>query len=76
MSDPRDTTDAEGLPADETETEPSPTPTEADTDPVDVERAERRIDSDSGLSPAIEQQGGAALANIGKPRAADRLFRD
>lgn len=37
---------------------------------------EREIDSDSGLSPAIEQQGGAALANIGKRRASDSLFRD
>ena len=37
---------------------------------------ERKVDSDPGLSPAIEQQGGAALANIGKRRAADSLFRD
>lgn len=46
---------------------------------VDHEKAretERRVDSDSGLSPAIEQQGGAALANIGKRRASDSLFRD
>ena len=76
MSDPRTPTDPVGLPDDETETDPSPTPTDADTDPAEAEEAERQIDSDSGLSPAIEQQGGAALANIGKPRAADRLFRD
>lgn len=76
MSDPRESEDAARLPDDEAETGPSLTPTDADTDPADVEQAERRIDSDSGLSPAIEQQGGAALANIGQRRGADRLFRD
>ena len=76
MPDPRDPHDGERLPDDEAETGPSLTPTDADTDPANVERAERRIDSDSGLSPAVEQQGGAALANIGSRRGADRLFRD
>lgn len=76
MSDPRESNDIEGLPDSESETGPSLTPTDANTDPAEVERAERRIDSDSGLSPVIEQQGGAALANIGRRRGAERLFRD
>ncbi len=64
-----------GLPQDEREIGASLTPTEAKTDPAEAEEEERKIEFDSGLSPAVEQQGGAALANIGKRRASD-LFRD
>lgn len=66
-------TDA-GLPDDETEARPSPTPTKAKTDAAGREAEARRIDSDAGLSPAVEQ-GGASIANIGS-RADDRLFKD
>lgn len=53
-----------------------PATPETSADHEKAREAERKVDSDSGLSPAIEQQGGAALANIGKRRAADNLFRD
>jgi hypothetical protein len=33
----------------------------------------RKIEHDSGLSGAVQQQGGAALANIGKKRPIDQL---
>jgi hypothetical protein len=65
----------DGLPNDETETEGSLTPTDAKTDPAAAAEEERKIDSDAGLSPVVEQQGGAAIANIGKRRGSD-LFRE
>lgn len=68
-------TPPEGLPADETEAPPSPNPTDARTDPAEAEREARRIDADTGLSPASEQPGAAAITGVGS-RAADRLFRD
>ncbi|WP_309643760.1 hypothetical protein [Phenylobacterium sp.] len=65
---------AEAVPKDQTETRPSLTPTDASTDPAAAAEEERRIDSDAGLSGAV-QQGGAAIANIGKPRGSE-LFRE
>ena len=70
-----DTQHPDGLPQTAREVETSLTPTDATTDPAEVEDEERRIDADSALSPAVEQQGGAALANIGKRRGSE-LFRD
>ena len=65
----------DGLAPHEREVETSLTPTDATTDPAAAQEEERRIDADSALSPAVEQQGGAALANIGKRRGSE-LFRD
>ena len=65
----------QGLPSDEREVESSMTPTDAKTDPAQAEEEERQIDADAALSPAVEQQGGAALANLGKRRGSE-LFRD
>jgi len=69
-SDPAST----GLPPDETEAPPSLTPTDAKTDPAEREEQARKIDSDAGLSPVVEQ-GGGAIAGIGS-RSDDKLFKD
>lgn len=48
---------------------------EADvTDHEKTGREARDIDADAGLSPVVEQQGGAAIANIGK-RNGSELFK-
>lgn len=54
-------------PASEAETSAAPRP-------KDAQDQANRIDADAGLSPVVEQQGGAAIANIGK-RNASELFR-
>jgi hypothetical protein len=64
----------DGLPDDEREQDASPTPTRATTDLSKAEEAERRIDSDVGLSPAAEQ-GASAAANLGR-RKGSELFRE
>ena len=64
----------EGLPHDETEVDASLTPTKARTDPKEAADAEREVDSDVGLSGAVEK-GAGALANVGKRRGSD-LFRE
>lgn len=68
--------EASGLPADETEVEASLTPTDASSDPKGSDEAERKIQADAGLSPVIQQPGGAALSHLGASRSSDKLFRD
>lgn len=44
-------------------------------EPGSDDRSPRQVDADSGLSPAIQQQGGAALAGVGRRRGSD-VFRE
>ena len=44
-------------------------------EPGSDDRSPRHDDADSGLSPAIQQQGGAALAGVGRRRGSD-VFRE
>lgn len=47
----------------------------ASEDDADITAETRhKADSDAALSPVIEQQGGAAIANLGKRRA-NELFK-
>ena len=48
---------------------------ETTPDELTSDERRRKIDSDVGLSPAAEQSGAAALANVGKPKASE-LFRE
>jgi hypothetical protein len=67
--------DDASLPKDDGKLEPSLTPTDAETDPTTVEDAEHSIEADSGLSGA-GQQGGAALANLGRRRGSELFSED
>ncbi|MDP3495829.1 MAG: hypothetical protein Q8R82_22195 [Hyphomonadaceae bacterium] len=54
--------------------DPDKAPEEAN-DPDEAAEKRKQVDFDSALSSAVEQKGGAALANIGKRRGSE-LFRE